>query len=64
MFLCSYEAKLNNILALPMRSQPSVDTHDHVVLTALIKSLYLVLERLRKHLSVLGSPFTKITGGS
>lgn len=53
-----------SILDLPRRSVPSPATHDQAVLKALYNPAYLCLALLRKHFSVLGSPLTKITGGS
>lgn len=53
-----------SILDLPRRSVLSPATHDQAVLKDLYSPVYFCLALLRKHLSVLGSPLTKITGGS
>lgn len=53
-----------SILVLPRRSIPSPATHDHAVLNELKSPRYMCLALLRKLRSVLGSPLTKITGGS
>lgn len=64
LFLCSADMKLISILCLPNRSQPSLATQENVVVMHLNRSLYLILVRFRKHLSVFAAPFSKITGGS